>query len=172
MVKVKNEEELIKYGVKLGRAIKNGGSDIELLPGDAEPGDDEVDDERSFVNGGIQNNDTAMTIELIGDVGAGKTTLTRGIAQGLGVAEEVTSPSFTVSKRYAFPGGALVHYDFYRLPDPGLMREELAEALADPQNVVVIEWGESVADLLPEKHVRININLLDEGGRELSVVRA
>ena len=47
-------------------------------------------------------------IELVGDVGAGKTTFTRGLAKGLGVAEAVTSPSFTISKRYAFPDGELV----------------------------------------------------------------
>ena len=106
-------------------------------------------------------------VELTGDVGAGKTTLTRGIAEGLGIQEAITSPSFTISKRYAFPGGVLVHYDFYRLPDPGIMRDEIAEALSDPENVIVVEWGESVTDLLPEERRRIRIALLDDGAREL-----
>ena len=112
--------------------------------------------------------DGAMVIELVGDVGAGKTTLTRGLATGLGVKEAVTSPSFTISKAYALPrGGKLVHYDFYRLSEPGLMVEDLAENLQDKRNVVVIEWGESVAEILPEKHLRVEIRYNDDGTREV-----
>lgn len=108
-------------------------------------------------------------IELVGDVGVGKTTFVRGLAEGLGVKEPVTSPSFTISKTYALPeGGRLVHYDFYRLPEPGLMADDLAENLADEKNVVVIEWGESVNDLLPKKHSRVEIKY-SEGGREVNL---
>lgn len=103
-------------------------------------------------------------IELIGDVGAGKTTFVRGLAEGLGVTEPVTSPSFMISKVYALPdGGKLVHYDFYRLKEPGLMVEDFAENLEDPNTVVVVEWGESVADLLPKDHIRVMINYTEEG---------
>lgn len=103
-------------------------------------------------------------IELIGDVGAGKTTFTRGLAKGLGIKEPITSPSFTISKAYALPsGGNLVHYDFYRLPDPGLMADDLRENLAGPKNVVVIEWGESVAELLPKNHYKIEIRYAGDG---------
>ena len=106
-------------------------------------------------------------IELIGDVGAGKTTFTRGLAKGLGVKEPITSPSFTISKAYALKsGGNLVHYDFYRLPDPGLMADDLRENLTNPKNVVIIEWGESVAELLPENHYKIEIRYA-ENGREI-----
>lgn len=108
-------------------------------------------------------------IELIGDVGAGKTTFVRGLAEGLGVKEPVTSPSFTISKVYALPdGGRLVHYDFYRLPEPGIMVDDLTENLNDAKNVVVIEWGESVKDLLPEKHDKIEIKYI-ENGREVII---
>ncbi len=108
-------------------------------------------------------------IELVGDVGAGKTTFVRGLAEGLGVKEPVTSPSFTISKTYALPeGGRLVHYDFYRLPEPGLMADDLAENLADEKNVIVIEWGESVNDLLPKKHSRVEIKYSEEG-REVNL---
>ena len=108
-------------------------------------------------------------IELVGDVGAGKTTFVRGLAEGLGVKEPVTSPSFTISKTYALPeGGRLVHYDFYRLPEPGLMADDLAENIADEKNVVVIEWGESVNDLLPKKHSRVEIKYSEEG-REVNL---
>ena len=112
---------------------------------------------------------SATVIELVGDVGAGKTTLTRGLAEGLGVTEPVTSPSFTISKAYALPsGGRLVHYDFYRLGSPGLMVDDLRESLTDPRNVVVIEWGESVAGLLPADHLRIELSYSPDGTRELN----
>ena len=111
----------------------------------------------------------AAVVELIGDVGAGKTTFVRGLAKGLGIKEPVTSPSFTISKSYALPGGGrLVHYDFYRLAEPGLMSEDLQESIANPRNIVIIEWGESVSDLLPEKHTKIQINYTDNG-REMII---
>lgn len=127
--------------------------------------------------------------ELIGDVGAGKTTFTRGLAEGLGVDEPVTSPSFTISKRYALPipekrcknynisdtkpetpAGQLIHYDFYRLDDPGLMRDELAEALAEPNSVIVVEWGSDVADLLPADKIRLEITLQEDGSRIVKII--
>ena len=110
-----------------------------------------------------------IVIELVGDVGAGKTTFVRGLAEGLGVKESVTSPSFTISKSYAFPGGTLVHYDFYRLPDPGLMSEDLAESIADPTAIVIVEWADSVENLLPANRTRIEINYTDDGSREIKL---
>lgn len=109
--------------------------------------------------------------ELVGDVGTGKTTFARGLAEGLGVSEPITSPSFTISKRYAFLAsdgqpGELVHYDFYRLGDPGLMRDDLAESLSQPNHVVVVEWGGDVADLLPASKLRLELSL-DEGGSRI-----
>lgn len=107
-------------------------------------------------------------IELLGDVGAGKTTFTRGLAEGFGIKEPITSPSFTISKSYAIPGGkTLVHYDFYRLPDPGLMAEDLEENLSNPNNIVIVEWADSVADLLPKDHIKVEIKLNDDGTREV-----
>lgn len=112
----------------------------------------------------------APVIELIGDVGAGKTTFVRGLAEGLGIKEPVTSPSFTISKSYALPDGrTLTHYDFYRLNDPGLMAEDLAEKLND-KNIVIIEWGESVANILPPNHVKISINYNDDNTREVTIL--
>ena len=110
----------------------------------------------------------AHVIELIGDVGAGKTTFVRGLASGLGIKEPVTSPSFTISKSYAIPGGkTLVHYDFYRLPDPGLMAEDLEENLNDPNSIVIVEWADSVSNLLPENHIKLEIKYNDDGTREV-----
>jgi tRNA threonylcarbamoyladenosine biosynthesis protein TsaE len=106
-------------------------------------------------------------LELLGDVGAGKTTLVRGIARGLGVKEDVTSPSFTISKEYQGEKYRLVHYDFYRLGDPGIMSDDLAESISDSSAITIIEWGDSIKDILPENHKIIEIKYIDENTREL-----
>ncbi len=105
-------------------------------------------------------------VELRGDVGVGKTTFVRGLAAGLDIAEPITSPSFTISKRYALPkGGELVHYDFYRLDDPGLMSSELADTISQPNSLVLIEWGGGVRDLLPDDAIRLDFALQDDNSR-------
>lgn len=118
--------------------------------------------------------DAPAVIELVGDVGSGKTTLTRGIAKGLGVKEPISSPSFTISKHYAYAKNKheynLVHYDFYRLPDPGLMAEDLAESLSDQNTITVIEWADTVADILPKNHITIRISLNDDGSRSIEII--
>lgn len=110
-------------------------------------------------------------IELIGDIGAGKTTLTKGIAQGLGVDEDVQSPSFTISRVYdaGRDGLKLAHYDFYRLHDPGLMADELAEVANDPTIVTIVEWAEIVADVLAGDHIRIHIMPTTETARRVTI---
>lgn len=109
-------------------------------------------------------------IELLGDVGAGKTTFVRGLAEGLGIKEPITSPSFTISKSYAIPSNkTLIHYDFYRLPDPGLMAEDLEENINNPNNIVIIEWADSVSDLLPKDHITIIIKYNENGTREVTI---
>ena len=112
-----------------------------------------------------------IVIELLGDVGTGKTTFTRGFAEGLGIKEPITSPSFTISKSYALPNsnGRLIHYDFYRLPEPGLISDDLRENLANPANIIVIEWGESIANILPANHTVIRIKYNNDGSRTLNV---
>lgn len=110
------------------------------------------------------------TIELIGDVGAGKTTFTRALARGLGITSSIQSPTFTVSNRYLTPHGlTLAHYDFYRLDNAGIMRDELAESVNDAQSIVVIEWGDIIADVLPEERLTIRLQPTSETERELSI---
>jgi tRNA threonylcarbamoyladenosine biosynthesis protein TsaE len=110
-------------------------------------------------------------IELIGDVGAGKTTLAKGIAVGLGVNEDVQSPSFTISRTYvARDDLVLEHYDFYRLAEAGVMAYELSESISDDKTVVLVEWAETVASVLPEERIVIRINYRpDDDGRSVEV---
>ncbi len=111
-----------------------------------------------------------QVIELIGDVGAGKTTLTRAIARGMDIADEIHSPTFTIKNMYDGRDGLrLVHYDFYRLNEAGLMSDELAEAVNDENAVVVIEWGDIVADVLPADRMTVTIAPTNEDTREMTL---
>lgn len=109
-------------------------------------------------------------IELIGDVGAGKTTFTRGLARGLNINDPIVSPSFTINCNYAGRDDlTLHHYDFYRLEDAGIINMELAESANDNRAVTVVEWAETVHNTLPNNRVVININYLPDQGREITV---
>jgi len=113
------------------------------------------------------------TIELIGDIGTGKTTLVKGLARGLGIISEVTSPSFVVSKTYRSGKKplTLTHFDFYRLTDPGIMQEELDESINSPGTITVIEWAAAVENVLPEGRTKITISYNDDGTRTVEVER-
>ena len=115
------------------------------------------------------NLEGGSVLELIGDVGAGKTTFTKGLALGLGVLETVQSPTFTISRVYEGDNLTLSHYDFYRLNDYGMMKMELAENLSDPQNITVVEWAGELADILPEKHLKLIFESVSEDKRLVKV---
>jgi tRNA threonylcarbamoyladenosine biosynthesis protein TsaE len=106
-------------------------------------------------------------IDLIGDLGAGKTTFVKGLAAGLGSQELAHSPSFTVSNQYRAANLTLHHFDFHRLNELGLMKEELSEILSDKQNVVAIEWAEIVDDILPTERLVVRFQAVSENSRKL-----
>lgn len=110
------------------------------------------------------------TIELIGDIGAGKTTFTKGLAAGLLIDDDVQSPSFTISRVYeARDNLQLAHYDFYRLADAGIMKDELAETMLDPQTITIIEWADIVEGILPENRLTIQFESPTEESRVLTL---
>ena len=115
------------------------------------------------------NLEGGSVLELIGDVGVGKTTFTKGLALGLGVLETVQSPTFTISRVYEGDNLTLSHYDFYRLNDYGIMKMELAENLSNPQNITVVEWAGELADILPEKHLKLIFESISEDKRLVKV---
>jgi tRNA threonylcarbamoyladenosine biosynthesis protein TsaE len=108
-------------------------------------------------------------IELISDLGGGKTTFVKGLARGLGSPEQVRSPSFTLSNQY--PAGPLTlwHFDFYRLNEPGIMRDELAEALDDPQAVTAVEWPDIIHDVLPDQRLTVRLINSGENRRDIKI---
>lgn len=108
--------------------------------------------------------------ELIGDVGAGKTTFVKGLAIGLAIDDEVQSPSFTISRTYeARDDIQLVHYDFYRLTDAGIMADELREMVSDKTTVTVIEWADIVDGVLPEEHFSLRFTSPTETSRTIEI---
>ena len=108
--------------------------------------------------------------QLVGDVGAGKTTFVKGLARGLAVDDEVQSPSFTISRVYMGRDDLeLVHYDFYRLTDAGIMTNELSEMVHDPKVVTVVEWADIVEGVLPESHYTIAITAPTETSRAVEI---
>ncbi len=97
-----------------------------------------------------------IVIALHGDLGAGKTTFTQGIAAGLGIQQRVTSPTFTLVNEYTLENGwRLVHIDSYRLDRGEAEGIGLEEILDDERAIVVIEWAERVAELLPNERIEI-----------------
>ncbi len=107
-------------------------------------------------------------LELISDVGGGKTTFVRGLARGMGSSEKVASPSFTIGRQYKAGKLTLYHFDFYRLHEPGIMADELAEILGDEQAVIVVEWANIVENILPNDRLSIAIKTTGDESRELS----
>lgn len=104
---------------------------------------------------------------MASDLGGGKTTFTKGLAEGLGSQDKVGSPTFTVSRIYKCRDGLyLHHFDFYRLNEAGVVGHELAEIVDDPSAVIVIEWGDIVNEALPAERITIQINRLPSGQDE------
>ena len=143
-MKITNEQEMLDYGASLAKKLLSDGH-------------------------------LSTVIELIGDVGAGKTTFTRGLAEGLGIKTPVTSPSYTISRSYAFatPDDTthiLDHYDFYRLPSPGLMTDTLSESIR-ANHLVVVEWADTIKNILPHDRITLKIQLNDDGTREITLMQ-
>lgn len=117
---------------------------------------------------------TARLVLLRGDLGAGKTTLVKGIAEGLNAAaqEDVTSPTFTLIHEYRGAEMNLYHVDLYRIDTPReLDALGLDELLAEQGNVVLVEWGEKFTRFQRERDVEIGIERLGEDERKIVIIR-
>lgn len=99
-----------------------------------------------------------QVIALIGDLGTGKTTLTKYIAEGMGVTETLSSPTFTIVKEYHSGKLPLYHFDVYRIADPEEFFNIGAEEYLDGDGVCVIEWADLVIEEIPEDALFIFID--------------
>ena len=100
-------------------------------------------------------------VALTGDLGTGKTALTKYIAEGLGVREEISSPTFTIIKEYKSGRLPLYHFDVYRLGSGDELLDTGAEELLDGDGACVIEWADIVADVLPADSLIVSLNYGD-----------
>lgn len=105
-------------------------------------------------------------IELVSDLGGGKTSFVRGLAMGIESPDQVQSPTFTISRVYAGNEGLEIHhFDFHRLDDPGILSQQLSEVMMAPKAIVVVEWADIVRGIMPEEHLRISIDVTGENER-------
>lgn len=128
---------------------------------------------QEFLAGLTPAGNGATVIALSGDLGSGKTTFTKAFAAALGLREEdVTSPTFVIEKRFDMSGHAhfrrFIHIDAYRLERTAEI-EKLGwkETIADPANLVLIEWPEKIGAALPKDAVTISFKFIDEKTREI-----
>ena len=109
-------------------------------------------------------------VALIGDLGSGKTILTKGIAEGLGVKNPryVNSPTFVIIKEYKgkLP---LYHFDLYRLNKSTVLDSESYEEYFYGDGVTVIEWADKIRGLLPKKYIEVKLKVAGENKREIEI---
>jgi tRNA threonylcarbamoyladenosine biosynthesis protein TsaE len=106
-----------------------------------------------------------MTLYLEGDLGAGKTTLVRGVLRALGYIGRVKSPTYTLAEGYSLPAFELYHYDLYRMHDPREWLDAGFRDAGDGGAVSLIEWPEKAAGWLPAPDVVIRLRI-DDDSRE------
>ncbi len=107
---------------------------------------------------------------LIGDLGVGKTVLCKGIAKGIGIEENVSSPTFTIVQQYDEGRLPFFHFDVYRIEDPEEMFEVGLDEYLFSDGVSVIEWADMIKDLIPDNHTRIEIKKNHEKGFDYRLI--
>lgn len=121
----------------------------------------------------VKNDNGAVIVGLYGDLGSGKTAFTQAMAKCLGVKETVTSPTFVIEKIYKLKNknfDHLIHIDAYRLKSGDeLLRLDWEEIAKNPKNIIVIEWPEKVAEILPDNIKKIYFTFVNENTREMDV---
>ena len=106
---------------------------------------------------------------LTGDLGAGKTHLTKGFAAGLGVTEDITSPTFAIVESYDSGRLPLLHWDLYRLEDEWELEDVDWYGLTESGAVSLVEWGDKFPGALPEDCRFIDVRVCDDGSRHITL---
>ncbi len=119
----------------------------------------------------------SIIVALEGELGAGKTVFTKGLARVLGVREKIKSPTFVLMRKYKLVSKRfknlkfLYHLDCYRLKDENdLINLGIKEILQVSHNIVVIEWADRVKKILPKKHIKIHIDHIDKNTRKIEII--
>ncbi|MFH1990377.1 MAG: tRNA (adenosine(37)-N6)-threonylcarbamoyltransferase complex ATPase subunit type 1 TsaE, partial [Patescibacteria group bacterium] len=115
----------------------------------------------------------ALVVALEGDLGSGKTTFIQGLAAGLGIKENVLSPTFVIQKDFPLSlknYKNFYHIDAYRLKNPEeLLELGFGDLIKNPENIVVIEWADKVRDILPKNVILIRFGSLGENKRKILI---
>lgn len=115
----------------------------------------------------------ACVVALSGELGAGKTQFAKAVAASLGIAANVTSPTFLIMKSYPVTQGPfrrLYHLDCYRVGEAAEVRALGWDAIiADSQNLIVVEWAERIAELLPPSTLRLRLEISGENTRDIYI---
>ncbi len=106
---------------------------------------------------------------LNGDLGAGKTTLTKSIAKALKIDEDITSPTFTIVNEYTEGSIPIYHFDVYRIGEPDEMYDIGFDEYINSDGVCIIEWSSIIRDILPKERLEINLNYSGTG-REMEII--
>ena len=104
-------------------------------------------------------------VTLNGDLGAGKTTMTKAIAKSLGIEDSITSPTLTIVQEYEDGRLPLYHFDVYRIADPEEMYYIGFDEYLAKGGVVIIEWAQIIRDVLPNERLDIELHYSEDGGR-------
>lgn len=100
---------------------------------------------------------------LNGDLGAGKTSITKGIALGVGISDDITSPTFTIVNEYSENNRLLYHFDVYRIGDSSEMYDIGFDEYMESDGIKIIEWSDIIDDILPEERLDIRIKYEIQG---------
>ena len=118
-----------------------------------------------------QNTPNGTVFSLDGDLGAGKTVFASGFAQGLGITESVSSPTFTIVQEYPYEKGMFYHLDLYRIDGPdAALAFGIDEFLFDPEALALVEWPVRIDGLFPEGTVYVKILRTEEEERRHIIV--
>ncbi|MBQ0017389.1 MAG: tRNA (adenosine(37)-N6)-threonylcarbamoyltransferase complex ATPase subunit type 1 TsaE [Clostridiales bacterium] len=109
-------------------------------------------------------------VVLNGELGAGKTTFTKGLCKALNITENITSPTFTLMNVYKSGRLPLYHFDMYRIEDESEANELGLQEFFNSNAVCMIEWAENIKNMLPKKVITINITKLGDNEREFEII--
>ena len=115
----------------------------------------------------------ALVVALEGDLGSGKTTFIQGLATGLGIKENILSPTFVIQKDFSLAlknYKSLYHIDAYRLKNPKeLLELGFKDLIRNPENLIVIEWADKVKKILPKEILKIEFTNLEKNKRKIII---
>lgn len=128
-----------------------------------------AEDTQSLGRGLARSLGAGSVVLLVGPLGAGKTVLAKGIAEGLGIRDQIISPTYTIVSDYREGSVHLYHVDLYRIEGRDQLENLGLDDLLRDDAVVLIEWGEKAGAMLEGTFTRVTLALADDGGRDILV---